>query len=197
MKKLFFIFVLFAVFATPIFAQEEPAVEERPEFTYAMNGKGDQYIRIGLMPFFPLNFGKQMSVGGALIVGYHRFLNSWLALGGDFMATYNPTKGGNIFYTIPLTASITFQPYVWKFEFPISLNVGMAFESSANRKYFPGLVLGMDAGVYYRMNDSWSFGAATNFLYLPQWYSGENETRYGKYDYGLFMTAMVSARYHF
>lgn len=194
MRK-FFLITVFVIAGTTVFAQ---TTDDNYDFKYAMNGRGDQYIRLDLMAFFPLNFGKQLTVGGAIKVGYHRFLNSWLALGGDFMATFNGTRGENVFYALPITFGVTFQPYVWKFEFPITLNVGFAYEASASRKYFPGLVLGADFGVYFRIRENWSFGAGTLFMYLPQWYNDKEEKEiYGSYDYGLFMTVTLSVRYHF
>lgn len=185
--------------ATTIFAQEQDTPESEPitDFVYDMNGAGDQYIKLGIMANFPLNFGDQMYVGGAIQIGYYRYLNKWFAVGGDFMACYNSTKGKNIFYALPITAGVTFAPTIWRFEIPISLKVGMAFESSQNSKYFPGLVLGAELGVFYRAMENWSFGIGTNFMYLPQWYSGADAERYGRYDYALFLTAAAMARYHF
>lgn len=198
--KRFFIIVAMIVMATSIFAQEqetETPEEEVVEFVYDMNGPGDQYIKLALMAFFPLNFGDQMYVGGAIKIGYHRFLTKWFAVGGDFMASYNATKGKNIFYALPITVGITFAPTVWKLEFPISLNVGIAFESSQSSKYFPGLVLNAELGAFYRAMENWSFGIGTTFMYLPQWFSGDEAARYGNYDHGLFITAAAMARYHF
>ena len=91
MKKIISILVLFAIATTAIFAQSEdntiPSEDPIEEnFVYKMNGKGDQYIKIGIMPNFPLNFGDKLYVGGAAYLGYYRYLNSWLALGGELMA---------------------------------------------------------------------------------------------------------------
>lgn len=197
--KRFLIIVAIVALTVPLFAQEQDIPESEPvtEFIYDMNGPGDQYIKLALMAFFPLNFSDQMYVGGAIQIGYHRFLTKWFAIGGDFMACYNATRGKNIFYALPLTVGMTFVPTIGKFEIPLSLNVGMAFESSQNNKYFPGLVLSADAGVFYRAMENWSFGIGTTFMYLPQWYSGNDVARYGNYDFGLFITAAAMARYHF
>ena len=192
--------MLIAVRCSPlIFSDEDdtPPEENQVHRIYPKNVPGDQFIRIKLMPFFPLNFSKQLHVGGAIQLGYHRFLLSWLAVGGNVTFTYNPTIGSRVFYTIPMTASVTFQPTAWRFEFPLSLNIGMAFEAYQSFKYFPGLVLGAEAGMYFRLNENWSFGLGTTFLYLPQWYKEEPRSGYGTYDYGLFMTAEIGARYHF
>lgn len=194
--RTFFLFAFFSLVSFSAFAQDENAPDEYedPVQNYARNGKGDNYIIVSLMPSFPLNFGKHLKVGGAAGLGYHRFLNSWLALGADLMIGYHPTIGSNVFNFWPITFAVTFQPYVWKFEFPIKLGLGIAYETYENRKYFPGFALKPEFAVFFRTFDSWSFGIGTTFLWLPQWYSGKNK----KYNFdGLFMTAQVSVRYHF
>jgi hypothetical protein len=161
-------------------------------YEYKMNGAGDQYIQISLMPSFPLNFEGQLYIGGAAQLGYRRFLTNWLAVGGDAMVGYNPTLGSNILNYWPVTACVMFQPSIWRLEFPISLGAGIAFETYQSRKYFPGFVLKPEVGIFYRFSESWSFGIGSSFLWLPEWYSDS------KYNFdGLFMTASLSARYHF
>ena len=166
--------------------------DDGTEFRYAMNGAGDQYIQISVMPSFPLNFKGKMYVGGAADLGYRRFLNGLFAVGGNIMVGYHPTIGSNIFNFWPVTASVTFQPSLWRFEFPISVGVGIAFETYQSRRYFPGLVVRPEIGMFYRMSESWSFGIGSVFLWMPQWY------RDPAYNFdGLFLTASLSARYHF
>lgn len=199
MKRIISLLLIFVIASTSIFAQTEgnnitqdEQIEEN--FTYKMNGQGDQYIKIGIMPNFPLNFGDKLYVGGAAYLGYYRYINSWLALGGELMAGYNPTLGSNIFTFVPITFGASFQPTVWKLEFPITISVGGAFETSGNKKYFPGLVTKAEAGVFYRLSESWSFGLGSDFLYMPQWSTYHDKE---VYDYGLFITAFLTARYHF
>ncbi len=161
--------------------------------TYKLNGAGDQYIKISLMGVFPLNFDKQLSTGGAAELGYHRFLTEFFALGFDVQFGYNPTIGSNLLTYVPMVITGTFQPYIGKFEFPITLGVGAAYESYLNRNYFPGLILKGQAGVFFRAMESWSFGVESEYIYMPQWYSKHSEWN----DYGLFITAGLVARYHF
>ena len=165
---------------------------EDEEIRLTQNGAGDQFIALKLMPLIPLNFDKQLTVGGALSLGYHRFLTQFIAVGADVMFAYNTTIGSNLFTVIPLTVGITFQPYIWRFEFPITLNVGAALENYLQYNYFPGLILKGEAGCFYRMNENWSFGLECQLMYLPQWYSDSS-----KNDYYLGITATVGARYHF
>ena len=207
-KVIFAAFFVFFTIASNIHAQsfqsaDISAMDSEDEYTdgdyyedeeirLTQNGAGDQFIALKLMPLIPLNFDKQLSVGGALSLGYHRFLTQFIAVGADVMFAYNTTIGSNLFTVIPLTVGITFQPYIWRFEFPITLNVGAALENYLQYNYFPGLILKGEAGCFYRMYEFWSFGLECQLMYMPQWYSDSS-----KNDYYLGITATVGARYHF
>lgn len=180
--------------------QEEDDDDITFKTAYNINEPGDQYIKIGLMVTFPLNFGGefpgyrkgQLSTGGAGMLGYHRFITSWWAVGLNIYFGYHPTLGENIFTYIPFVLDTTIQPTFKKFEFPITLGVGMAMENYLSRTYFPGLILRGAAGVFYRVTPSWSFGIEGDYMYMPQWY---DDPKYN--DYGLFGSVILSARYHF
>lgn len=165
-----------------------------------LNEPGDQFIKIGLMITCPLNFGGdfplhhdgKLATGGAGMLGYHRFLTSWWAVGANVYFGYHPTIGENIFTYIPVVIDTTIQPTFKKFEFPITAGIGIAMENYLSRTYFPGLILRGEAGVFFRATPSWSFGIEGDFMYMPQWY---DNSKYN--DYGLFGSLVVSARYHF
>lgn len=205
MKRIISLFGVLLALSMPIFAQsEENTSEEENQNTeenivrhddfYATNGKGDQFLKIGIMGNFPLNFGDKLFVGGAAQIGYYRFLNGWLGLGGELMAGYNPTLGSNVLTFVPITFGAMFQPCVWKFEFPITATVGFAFETCANKKYFPGFAAKVETGAFFRITEGWSAGLSGQFLYLPEWYT---TTEKADSDYGMFMQAGLAARYHF
>lgn len=186
--------------------QERPSSEENEKNDVAINAQynlnepGDQVIKLGLMVSFPLNFGgkfplykdSKLQVGGAGMLGYHRFLTSWWAVGVDVYFGYHPTIGENIFTYIPFVLNTTIQPTYKRFEFPVSVGVGAAMENYLSRTYFPGLVLRGQAGVFFRATPSWSFGIEGDYMYMPQWY---DDSKYN--DYGLFGTFIIAARYHF
>ncbi|MCR5606036.1 MAG: hypothetical protein K6F69_04370 [Treponema sp.] len=178
--------------------EEENSSEEYQYEAPKMNQKGDQYIRISLMGSLPINFGgmfnddSQLQTGGMGTLGYHRFLNSYLAWGIDLGFGYQPTIGSNIFNYIPLMGTFTFQPTIGKMEFPFTVGVGGAVENYLSETYFPGLVVKCDAGMFWRLNPSWSLGAEGSWMCMPQWYSDP------KYNYvGYFAEIAISARYHF
>lgn len=185
--------------------QEQPQTEDGEKDVVIktninLNEPGDQYIKIGLMVTWPLNFGGswplyregKMSIGGAGMLGYHRFITSWWAVGLDVYFGYHPTLGENIFTYIPLVLNTTIQPTFKKFEFPITVGIGAAMENYLSRTYFPGLVLRASAGAFFRATPSWSFGLEGDFMYMPQWY---DDSKYN--DYGIFSSLVMSARYHF
>lgn len=218
MKRILSLFGMLLVLSMPIFAQSEDDeipesnenniesnIQENDEYddeekfvrnnqSYSINGRGDQFLKIGIMGNFPLNFGDSLYVGGAAQLGYYRFLNSWLGLGGELMAGYNPTVGSNVLAFVPVTFGVLLQPSFKRFEFPVTLSVGFAFETCANKKYFPGFSAKAETGAFFRITEGWSVGLTGQFLYLPEWYT---TTDNADSDFGCFMQAGVSARYHF
>ena len=200
MKKFIAICCTVFLFSTAVFSQEQDEDDDRFAVEYRMNEPGDQFINIGLMVTFPLNFGGdfplyregQLSTGGAGTIGYHRFLTSWFAVRLDVSFGYNPTIGENMFTYVPFVFCFTVQPTIKKFEFPITMGIGAAVESYLNNTYFPGLTLKPEAGIFYRVTPSWSFGIKGNFMYLPQWYEDSENN-----DHGNFSSVVIAARYHF
>lgn len=167
--------------------------DDQYDFVYLQNAEGDQFINVRVMPNFPLNFGENLKIGGQVTVGYGRFLNSWLALGVELAFGYNPTIGSNILTYIPMTVGVTFLPAIKKFEFPITINVGMVATNYLSNTFFPGLVIRGGAGCYYRINESWSAGVEGFFTYMPQWYFKQPE----KNDYLNMASVSAGVKYHF
>ena len=217
MKRIIAVLSILLAFYMPVFAQteesepdngnvqtEEENIEQnedsddenivRKENDYKVNGRGDQFIKIGLMPNFPMNFGDKLYVGGAAQLGYYHFFTSWFAIGGELMAGYNPTLGSNVLTFVPVTTGVMFQPSFRRFVFPVFLSAGFGFETCANKKYFPGFAAKAEAGVFFRIVESWSVGLSGQYLYLPQWYT---DTKNADSDYGVFTQIAISGRYHF
>lgn len=172
--------------APPVQPEEEQAV------SYKMNQKGDQFIKIGLManiPFSPKI--PQLNVGGSGTLGYMRFLNGNIAVGGDATFAYMTTIGDNILTYIPLMAKVMYQFSVHKFEFPVSLGIGGAFQNYSADTYF-GLAIKPEAGVFYRHSPGWSFGLGAGLYILPQWCKDSSKNRTG-----IIMDIALTARYHF
>lgn len=195
MKRVFSIILTLFLFTGIVFAEDQ-GDEYDDGYVYENNGAGDQFLKIGFGAIVPLNFvvdgQNKLYTGGTMEMGYYRFLNEWLALGGEFAATYDVSIGEKILIMIPVTFGALFQPSYNKFEFPIYVTAGFGYESWQNSDYFPSLVTKVSAGAYYRINEMCSVGLSTSFMWVPQWYS---DSKYNSN--GLFENIYIGARYHF
>lgn len=189
-----FISILLAVLlcTTYVFADDSQGDEYYDDYVYEQNGKGDQFIRFGLNGLFPLNFDGHIYAGGAIDICYYRFIGKNIALGGEATLSYNVSLGMDILYMAPFTFGAMFQPEVGKFEFPLTLGIGMGFESWANMTYFPAPAIKASAGAFYRITEGFSVGANGSLLCLPQWTDKKDESFTG-----LFATAAIAMRFHF
>ena len=204
MKRLFATACLLIAITVSAAAQphEDDTIYFEPQ--HIENKAGDQNIRLALGLVFPLNFpdipslfetdGTQLSLGGMGSLGYHRFIAKDFALGFDVSFGFNPTIGSHIFNYVPILFSAMYQPTWNKLEFPLTLNIGFAWESYNNDNYFPGLIIQPEIGVHYRFNQDWSAGLEASYIFMPQFcelYStGENY-------FGQFATISAVARYYF
>lgn len=205
MKRFLPILCALILGTVPLCAQSVNSEENSPaNFKYELNLKGDQYIRLSLAPTFPLNFPDfislfkrnehKLGIGGMGTLGYHYFLAKNLAVGFDAGFGFNVTIGSHIFNYVPLVATVTYQPSIGKFEIPITLGVGFAWETYANKNYFPGLYVKPEVGLHYRLDPSWSVGAEVSYVFMPQFMSlyGGTENFYAH-----FLDLAISARYYF
>lgn len=191
MKRFFSIILIFALCSAFIFA-DEPGDEYDDGYVYTQNGQGDQFLKLELSGLFPLNFGKQVYPGGALSIGFYRFISEQFALGGDAIVGYNLTIGEKSLIHVPVTLGAMFQPYAGKFEFPIFAGIGISSITSQGQNYFPAFTAKIEAGAFFRFSESWSFGISSNVFMIPQVFKDES-----KNFTGFFCTANLSARYHF
>lgn len=193
MKRLLTILIALLVFSGTAFAQEEGDFYD-DGYIYEQNGAGDQFVKADLFANFPLNFKGKLYVGGGFSIGYYRFLNSWLAVGGEVSPTYNVSIGKKSLITVPITFGAIFQPTIGKFEFPLGVSLGIASSTFENTTtYFPSFTAKAYVGAFYRINDSWSAGISSSFLWIPQIFA--NKPKYNHH--GLFLTAGLAMRYHF
>lgn len=204
MKRLLSIAVILLTCTFTSFAQTEDYDSIYFEQDYIENNAGDQNIRLALGIVLPLNFpdfqslfdsyGAQLSTGGMGTLGYHRFIAKDFAIGFDISFGFNATIGEHIFSYTPILFSATYQPVWKKLEFPLTLNLGFAWESYNNDNYFPGLVVKPEAGVHYRFNQDWSAGIEASYIFMPQFCELYGS---GKNYYGQFATISAVARYYF
>ena len=212
MKRFFTALCLAFLIIVPLSAQETPV--ETPasteSFDYFKTMKGDQFLRISLAPVFPLNFpdfpslfvkdAHQLSTGGMGSIGYHYFLTDYLAVGTDVGFGFNVTIGSHVFNYVPILGTVTFQPSFKKFEFPVTLAVGFAWEAYRNYNYFPGLVVKPELGAHYRIAESWSVGVDFSYMFMPQFmalHPDSDGSTSNQNIFGHFAIIALSARYYF
>ncbi len=183
--------------------EDQSKHEKNDEVTYVYNTTqaGDQMIKIGVGLTIPQGFGNPlpgkkgtMKLGGIASLGYHYFMTDWFAVGVDVGFGFNSTISDRMFNWVPIIATATVQPSIKNIEFPISVGVGLAWETYSSKTYWPGLVLKAEAGIHYKINRGWSVGADVSYTVLPQlgelWKNGGNE-------YGKFVTVSACVHYYF
>lgn len=203
MKRLISAAVILLLSTAVIFAQTDDGTtqeeEDNIEFVYTKNYAGDQFIRIALGPSFPMNFpdlitslkgNGQLYAGGMGSLGYHYFLTSLISVGGEIGFGFNLTKGSNTLNYIPVLMEATLHPTIHNFEFPITLGIGLGWETYSKYTYFPAPMFNPQVGVHYRINSSWSLGMDFGYLYMPEWTSNG-------YSAAHMITACVAAKYYF
>jgi len=195
MKRFISILSAILLLSSAVFAQDnyDDGDFYDDDYVYEQNGAGDQFIKIDLSANFPLNFGDKLYIGLGASVGYYYFVNKWFAVGGDAMLGWNNSIGQKPLITVPVTFGVTFQPYIGKFEFPLSAGIGFATVSCQNLTYFPAFSAKISAGAYYRFNETWSVGVSSTGYWIPQWFMSDSS----KNDNGFFAMLGVSLRYHF
>lgn len=180
---------------------EEPVFEKRNFFK---TKAGDQIIRISLDGTIPLNFpsittlfteDKKLAGGGSGYIGYHYFITDQLAVGGNLGFGFNATIGEHMFHYAPLIATVTYQPSYKRFEFPLSMGIGLAWEAYNGYTYFPGLVIKPSAGVHFRALESWAFGVDLSYMLMPQFAKlyGTGSSNFA----GQWLEFDITARYYF
>jgi len=102
-----------------------------------------------------------------------------------------PTIGGNTLFLIPIGARVGTQFIVWRFEFPVSLSVGVNWHNFLNETYF-GMYAKLGGSAFFRVTSEWAFGISATWGWFPEW---TNEPR--KNIDGNIVELTVSARYHF
>jgi len=168
--------------------------------------RGDQIFSINLglvIPLFYLESNNgvmktQMNVGGMGALTYNYFMSSNIYWGLEISGMFASTVGQNMYYIVPMGGRIGYHLQYNRFEFPISLMLGFAPQSHNQRSYFSWLFAKPGAGIFFRVNQEWSFGLNTNFWWVPQWNAKTGELNDGRINiHGFFMEISAGARYHF
>jgi hypothetical protein len=168
--------------------------------SYSTYTFGDQAFTISMGLLFPAGF---TSTSGASMtnnvkLGGTGALSYWLFLSQDFFAalevsgSFSSTLAENMIYMIPLGIKGGYQFVLGRFEFPVSLTLGMIWHHYMKDRLYYGFYLKPQLAVYWRYNQDWSFGLSSAYWWVPEF--NENPARSA---FGHFVELTLSARYHF
>jgi len=203
-----FLFILLLGLPVMLAAQDEggdPEFEtDWDDYSTDLYTAGDQTFMISLGVLFPTVFVNDGDVwttpeqhkfdppvGGTGSLAFNYYVTSNIFVGGEVGGMFSPTIAKNTVFTILLGARGGYQFNIWKLEFPISVAIGMIWQTYLDKRYY-GLYLKGGLSAYFRASADWSFGLASNWYYMPQ------RTGDSKKDVdGNFVDLLISARYHF
>ncbi len=177
----------------------ETPVKPDSNYGYEPIRKGDQFIRMGLGIGLPLFNGSSdgietktnINLGGTGTIGYSRFINSKVALGGEIAFSFNSTLGGNLYFYLPITFKATYAFVFNRIHVPVSLSGGFAFQTYNTTNFF-GPIIKPEVGAYFQYSPDWSYGASVGWNVLPQFYKEGMYNRTGN-----ILDVVLSVRYHF
>jgi len=207
------VIILFILIAFPFFlgAQEDNDPDFEPDWVepniYAYSS-GDQTFVISLGLTFPTIFtgndGRigdmkfRPKLGGTGILNYNYYIHPYFFIGAEVSGLFIHTLRKNTLFIVPIGVKIGTQLILWRFEFPVTFSLGMAWHSYLNILYF-GMYLKAGLSVYFRATSNWSFGIASDWAWFPQWTKNDKASRPDntRNINGNFVHLMLSARYHF
>ena len=208
MPRTWALLLILLMFLPGLYAQEwssedEPdtSIEEDDseweKYSPSIYAKGDKTFIISLGTLFPTYFSGITDnkhgirpVGGIGSLSFCYFLTPRIFVGGELSGMFIPTRGGNMFYMIPMGARVGYQFVIKRFEIPLTLMIGGAPQLYLEENYF-GLFFKAGAALYWRFSPDWSFGLNTFWWLVPQWPKEGTKTT------GNFVELTLSARYHF
>ncbi|MDR3337046.1 MAG: hypothetical protein LBT16_07565 [Treponema sp.] len=175
-----------------------------PQGLYAA---GDKAFVLSLGALFPVLFFNNANevyapnypvgnihIGGTGSLGFLYFISPAIFLGAEVQGSMNSTLAQNMFYMVPIGVKAGYQFLLSRFEFPLSLLVGMMPQAYSNNVGYFGLVLKPEASFYFRFNNDWSFGLNGAWWWVPQWpkTEGSEHNRYAN-----FLELSLTVRFHF
>ncbi|MCL1959776.1 MAG: hypothetical protein FWF68_09265 [Spirochaetes bacterium] len=174
-----------------------------PEWDYYYTdfySRGDQTFIISLGTVFPtlfMNNGHKINhkfsppVGGTGSLSYQYYFNPNVLIGGEVGGMFLPTLGNNTLFIITVGVKGGYQFYYRKFEFPLSVTLGVSWHRYLGMGYFGPFLKGGGAA-FYRFTNSWSFGLNANWFWFPEWTRKKRENVHGN-----MIDLTLCARYHF
>ncbi|MCL2411939.1 MAG: hypothetical protein FWC97_09895 [Treponema sp.] len=181
-------------------------------FAYDLYVRGDQTFIISLGTTFPAVFwgyhgsvnsdnvnlrDNYRAVGGSGSLIYNYYLGSRFFLGGEITGMFIGTLNHQVFI-VPLGMRAGTQFIQGRFEFPVSLSLGMVWQTYLDYGHY-SMYMKANASAFFRATSQWSFGLSANWGWFPQWTRDrDTNRRTPRYDvHGNFVNLHLAARYHF
>jgi hypothetical protein len=201
MRRILPLFLVFLLFLSGVqlFAQEEDddeTVFDWFDYVASPYSRGDRTFVITVGAIIPTIFpgiennDHGLRLGGTGSLAFNYFLTSRFFVGGELSAMFESTRRGNMLYIVPFGARIGYQFWTGRFEFPLSVMVGVAPQRYLEKGYFgPAIKPGVSA--FWRFNPDFSFGINGLWWVIPQWPRNNNDV------IGNYLELSISVRYHF
>jgi len=200
------LFILFLFFCgLSLYAQGGAYQEEDPDDPFPETGfdeimtaeysPGDKNFTVSAGVVIPLFFTgidnnqHGISVGGVGSLAFNYFVTQRFFVGGEISGMFASTRGGNMLYIVPLGFRMGYQFSYQRFEFPVSLMIGIAPEQYLEKDYL-GPIFKPSFSAFWRYSPDWSFGVNGAWWLVPQWPENGNNS------FGNFFELTLSARYH-
>jgi hypothetical protein len=184
---------------------EEPGVEEEApiesdweDYIPSLYSRGDRIFSMSMGVIFPAVFihnGNTMThninaLGGTGNLAYMQFIGSHVFLGGEIGLMFATTLRKSPLYIVPIGFRAGYQFIAGRFEFPLSVALGIAPQKYLAQDYL-GFFMKPAMGAYFRLTPDWSFGVNTAWWWIPQWPKERDRIVDGN-----FIDITLSARYH-
>jgi hypothetical protein len=217
-SKALFLVMIFLLAAFPLAAQDEgsegdgeedtrPSIDSRWQDSFFETfSKGDTVFNINIGVIFPAVFSAgsvsryNPPVGGTGMLSGSYFLNSHVFAGFGVQGMFTPTIGENMLYIVPMGPHIGYEWVAGRFEFPLSLMAGWAWEMYLDHLYF-GFFAKPQISALFRAFNDWSFGLTAAWWFVPQWGAKVTDDTgavvKGGDAVGNFFELTLMAQYHF
>ena len=209
MKKILILMLLcLLILPTSIFAEDEVPARTRQ---YGMGSQmftfraGPVIPAFFYRPFLPSTEGDQflavpdamhMNVGGYGSIRYQGFLNSTVALGGELGYYFAYDLGNELFTSVPFEAKMTYIPLQGTFELPLSIGLGIAYNSysGGEKPSFLSLLATAEAGFSWYFTEDWGVTLSAGLQFIPEIY-GTSLPHHAHTTFAGFMPITLSVTY--
>jgi hypothetical protein len=123
-------------------------------------------------PFLAFGQEMHMKVGGYGSIRYQGFLTRTLALGGELGYIFAYDDGQDLYTSVPMQAKLTYIPLQGKFEIPLSLGLGFAYNSYAgeNKPTYMSFLATAEAGFSWYFKEDWGITLSAGLQLIPELY---------------------------